>query len=234
MRRHALLLAALLATGCGEEEILHRLDEGQANQVLAALGEAGLGGRSSRAQGEDAGLSILVPGAEAAEARRVLAARDLPRARAPGFSDLFGSPGLVPTPVEERARYLHALSGELSRSLETLDGVVGARVHLALPPPDPLRPEAPRAPRAAVLLRCRPEARARLEGQVEGLRRVVAGAAEGLEPSGVAVVIAEVADAPPRPRARRASPWLLGGAGVALFAAAALAALAWRRRKVLA
>src|SRR5512137_627877 len=114
MRRAPLLAFLLALAGCAEEEVFHRLDEAQANQVLVALGEAGLTGRVARAQGEEGALAVLVPSGDAAEARRVLAGRDLPRARAPGFSDLFVSPGLVPTPVEERARYLHALAGELS------------------------------------------------------------------------------------------------------------------------
>ncbi len=225
------LLALLLALpACAEEEIFHRLDEEQANQVLVALAEAGLAGRAARATSDDGALAVVVASSDASEARRVLAGRDLPHARPPGFSDLFGSPGLVPTPVEERARYLHALSGELSRSLATLPGVTGARVHLALPAPDPLRPEAPRAPRASVLLRCRPEARAALESQADGLRRLVAGAAEGLEPAAVAVVLAE---SPPPPQAPRRSAWprlLLGAGAACAMAAAALGFVAWRRR----
>jgi type III secretion protein J len=229
--RRAPLLACLLAlAGCAEEEIFHHLDEAQANQVLVALGEAGLTGRAARGQGDDGALAVLVPSGDAAEARRVLAGRDLPRARAPGFSDLFGSPGLVPTPVEERARYLHALSGELSRSLETVAGVTGARVHLALPAPDPLRPEASRAPRASVLLRCRPDDRATLESQVEGLRRLVAGAADGLDPSAVSVVVAEAPPSPQPPRGGRGSRPLLAAAAGTLVAAAALGLVAWRRR----
>ena len=214
------LLSAL--TGCGGEVLLHKLDEPQSNQVLVALGEAGLSARKERDGSDEGTFSVAIRPSEAAAARTVLSARDLPRPRSPGFSDLFGSAGLVPTPLEEQARYLHALAGELGRSLETLDGVLGARVHLALPAPDPLRPEARRTPRASVLLKCRPDARARLEAQADGIRRTLAGAADGLEPAGVAVLVTEAPPPPvrtPGPRLPRA--WLAAGA---LLLAASLGA----------
>ena len=208
-----LALLPVLAA-CGDEVLLHRVDETQADQVLVALADAGLPAHKERVGSEDGAFSVTVRPSEAAAARTVLSARDLPRTRPPGFSNLFGSPGLVPTPLEEHARYLHALSGELERTFGSLDGVLGARVHLALPVPDPLRPDVRGAPRAAVLLKCRPEARGRLEAQSDGLRRVVAGAADGLDPSSVAILLVE---APPLP-ATRLPPsrvprtWLAGGA----------------------
>ena len=155
LRAATAALPLLALAGCGDEPVLHRLDEREANRVMVALGEAGLRARAERDGKDEAAFTIAVPPSEAGAARRLLAARDLPRAQGPGFSELFGSPGLVPTPLEEHARYLHALGGELSRTLEGLDGGLSARVHLALPTPDPLRPDARRAPRASVLLRCR-------------------------------------------------------------------------------
>jgi type III secretion protein J len=219
-----LALLPVLAA-CGDEVLLHRLDEPQANQVLVALGEAGLPARKERDGAEDGTFTVAVRPSEAATARSVLSARDMPRPRSPGFTELFGSAGLVPTPFEEQARYLHALSGELARTLEALDGVLGARVHLALPPPDPLRPDARRTPRASILVKCRPEARGRLEAQSDGLRRLVAGAAEGLDPASVSVLLSEAA---PSPAPRTAEPRISRGwlAGSMLAFAAVLGAFA--------
>ena len=215
-RFDSLVLVVLpVIAACGDEVLLHRLDEGQANQVLVALGDAGVTARKGRDEGDETAFEVTVRPSEASRARLLLSTRDLPRARSQGFSDLFGSAGLVPSPLEEHARYLHALSGELSRTVEALDGVIGARVHLALPVPDPLRPEARKTPRASVLVKCRSDARTRIEEQAEGLRRIVAGAAEGLEPAAVAIVIAESAPPPaPAPALERAvsRSWLAGSA----------------------
>jgi len=234
VRRRRLALGLLCVTSaCGEEVLLHRLDEGQANQVLVALGDAGVSAKKARARdgGDEATFDVSVRPAEAPRARGVLTARDLPRSRSPGFSELFGSAGLVPSPLEEHARFLHALSGELSRTVEALDGVVTARVHLALPVSDPLRPEARRTPRASVLLKCAPGARGRLEEQAEGLRRIVAGAAEGLEPAAVAIVVAESASPPPRPPERSASRSWLAGSALALALALGAGAFSLGRRR---
>ena len=231
--RIATLLCFLpVLAACGDEVLLHRLDEPQANQVLVALAEAGLQARKEPEGSDDGTFTVSVRPAEAGVARSLLAARDLPRARSPGFSELFGSPGLVPTPLEEQARYLHALSGELARTLEALDGVVGARVHLALPVPDPLRPDARRTPRAAILLKCRPDARGRLEEQADGLRRMVAGAADGLDPASVAVVVAEASASPPaRVQAPRVSRTWLAGSALALAVVLGAGALSMGRRR---
>src|SRR5512144_736127 len=222
--------AILLLAACAGEEILHGLDEAQANRVVVALAEAGVQGRAERGDRDEAGFTVAVDSADAGRARRVLAERELPRQRPPGFAEVFSKGSLVPTPVEERALYHHALAGELSRSLETLDGVVEARVHLALPAPDPLRPEAGRPPRAGVLVKVRPEARPRLEALEAGIRSLVAGAAEGLDPASVSVVLADAAARPPAPPPGRRSPLLLGLAGGVAAAGLALAAAAlWGR-----
>jgi type III secretion protein J len=214
LRLPLLLLLLPLGAGCGREELLHGLDERQANDVLVALDEGGLAASTRRAEGTGDGWVVEVPGADASRARRLLSERELPRPRTPGFGDVFGEPGMVPTPVEEHARYLHALSGELARTLEALDGVVEARVHLGLPPEDPLRPGAPPTPRAAVLLRCRPAACGSVRSLEAGLRSLVAGSADGLSPDAVSVLVVE-ASAPsgaPRP-ARGGGAWRLAAAG---------------------
>lgn len=215
----------LLAGGCaGSEEILHGLDEPQANQVLVALEEAGLGGRKERADGAEAGWTVLVPSGAAGRAHRLLAERELPRPRPPGFGEVFGKGSMVPSAAEERALYLHALAGELSRSVEAIDGVVEARVHLALPEPNPLRADAAApAPRAAVLVKSLPGARERLAALSGGIQALVAGAVAGLEPGAVSVVVAEAIGSPrpapaPRPRPR----WALAGGGAAALAALSL------------
>ena len=210
--------------------MLHDLSERQANEVLVALDEEGVAATTARQEGTEVAWTVSVPRGEAGKAHRILAARQLPRARPQGLGEVFGQGGMVPTPVEERARWLHALSGELARSIEALDGVVEARVHLGLPAEDPLRPGVRPAPRAAVLVKCRPAACASVRELAPGLRSLVAGSAEGLTEDAVAVVIAEAAPAPAPATVRRwrPGPWL---AGLAALAACGVGALAWRERR---
>ncbi len=218
--RLAISLALLVLAACGREEIVHGLEESQANQVLVALDEGGVHAQKRREEGNEATWRVEVAGSEALRAQRLLAERELPRPRPPGFGEIFGKGSVVPTPAEERALYLHALSGELARSVEAIDGVVEARVHLALPPADSLRPEPAPAPRAAVLVKAQPGARARLDALVPGVKALVAGAVAGLDAAAVSVVVAEAASAPRLTDAGAAN----GRRGV-LLALAAVAAL---------
>jgi type III secretion protein J len=231
-RRAALPLAAALAlSSCADEEILHGLAEPQANEVIVALEDGGIPARKRPDGGSQPGWTIEVARREAARAQRLLAARELPRPRAPGFAEVFGKGGMIPTATEEHALYLHALAGELARSVEAVDGVIEARVHLGVPEVDPLRGGQPRPPRAAVLVKCRPDACDAVRALEGGIRLLVAGAADGLEPSAVSVVIAPGRDAPAAvPAPPRRSPALLWAAGAAALAAAGIGALALRGR----
>jgi len=235
MRNAALALSLAALAGCAGEELLHRLEEPQANEVLVALDEAGLRATKEREDGGDGGWTVSVPARDAARAHRALAERSLPRARPAGFAEVFAKASMVPTPTEEHALYLHALAGELARSVEAIDGVVEARVHLGLPQPDPLRPGERPPPRAAVLVKCRAASCPQVRGLEGGVRALVAGAADGLDPATVSVVITEAAAAASGPAAAdRGSSWILVALAVAAglgAAAIGLAGLRARRRR---
>jgi type III secretion protein J len=219
-------------SGCVREEILHGLDERQANEVLVALDERGLSASKAREEGSEGRWRIDVRRADAASAQRILAERDLPRSRPPGFDEVFAKGSMVPTPTEEHALYLHALGGELARSIEAIDGIVEARVHLGLRQPDPLRPSDRAAPRGAVLVKCRPAACGAVRALEAGIRSIVAGAVDGLDAGAVSIVVTNAAEStrvPPEP-ARRGTALLLLLAAVAAIAAIALAIAALRSR----
>jgi type III secretion protein J len=235
--RKTLALSTLVAlAACADEEILHGLAEPQVNEILVALDEGGIAARKGREDGADGGWVVSVSRADAPRAQRILSERELPRPRAPGFGEVFSKGGMVPTPTEEHALYLHALAGELSRSVEAIEGVVEARVHLGLPQADPLRSSEPRPPRAAVLVKCRPAACAAVGALEGGIRSLVAGAADGLEPASVAVVLAAAPELPPPPAPpRRARSRLLlalaAGAGAGALGLVAAGLRGWRPRR---
>jgi type III secretion protein J len=63
----------------------------------------------------------------------VLKSLGLPRAAKRSMGDIFAKEGFVSSPLEEHARYLHALSEEFANTLMEIEGVASARVHVALP-----------------------------------------------------------------------------------------------------
>jgi len=180
------LTAALLLTfGC-EAAVESGLDEAEANAIVVALHEAQIGARKEPDPGGDDRFRVLVPTDDVGPALERMREEGLPRPDSPGLSEMFAEGGLVPTATEEQARYVAALGGELSSSIEAMDGVLDARVHVALPDTRRLAldEERPR-PRASVLIRHRG---ARPGYSDEAVQAIVAGAVQHMAPEDVAVV----------------------------------------------
>jgi len=230
-------LPVLLALGLGlggvacSARVQHGLDERQANEIQSVLLERGFRARKAVEDGRPPTWAVEVPSADAADAVRVLAELGLPRARPAGVRELL-KPGLVPDAVEQHALLVEAQSGELARTLEAVDGVVSARVHLVRPLPP--RTGVPGAPtKAAVYLRARPAAASQLRAMADELRALVAGSVESLEPGAVTLVVSEViSTVPPRAPAPVRSGWApaLLGCGVLAVGGAVASALLWMRR----
>jgi type III secretion protein J len=189
----SLLAVGLLAAGCSTN-ILHGIDERAANETAAALDRAGIAAEKGADEGDARAFTIKVARGDAGRALELLRSLGLPRDQRHGFAEVYGQPSLIPTASEERARYLEALGGEIERTLETVDGVVGARVHLVLEENDPLAvdPKPRTAARAAVLLKARA---GRLPLSEADVQRLVAGSVPGLDPPAVAVVVTPAAEA---------------------------------------
>ncbi len=200
LAQSATLVAFLALLGC-EATLASGLTESEANEIVVALHEQGIGAQKGEPQGsgEDARFTVTVAPEEVAEALSVLGAEELPRRTEPGLHEVFGEGGLVPTATEERARYVAALGGELGASLEAIDGVLDARVHVALP--DTRRvtlDEAKPRPRASVLIKYRGD---RPPYDETAVRALVAGAVQDMTLEDVAVV-GVPAGAPPAARSR--------------------------------
>jgi type III secretion protein J len=199
------LWIALVAVTIGcSTPIQHGLDETAANEVLTALERGGIEACKTRDEVNGEAFIISVPKVHVVRALQILQSLGLPRGRRAGFGEVYKQASLVPTPTEERARYLEALAGEIERTLETVDGVVTARVHLVLSEPDPLAVDGkPRvAAQAAVLLKVRPAPAGLREADVQ---KLVAGSVAGLAPEAVAVVVTPAAEVPSQPAPALAS-----------------------------
>lgn len=189
----AVALGLFCITGC-ESTIQSRLSETQANDVIVALHDQGIGARKGVSEGTrgEPRYDVTVPRGDAGRALAVLHKSSLPRSNDPGLNDIFSEGGLVPTATEERARYVSAMSGELAQTIERIDGVLDARVHLAIPDKRMfVLDEAPPVPSASVLIKHAPGTTPFDEASIQLL---VAGAIEGMLPEHVSVI--EVAGAP--------------------------------------
>lgn len=82
---------------------------------------------------ENSGL-VLVDASKVHEARIRLAGEGLPTGSTTGFASLLDKDSVFGTSqFIERARYIHALEGELEKTISSIDHIKSARVHLAVP-----------------------------------------------------------------------------------------------------
>ncbi len=186
---------ALVLTACSSRvELLGNLPERDANEIVAALVNAGIG--ADKVSGKDGLVSVQVASARVASAVDTLRALGLPHEQFDGMGKVFRKDGLISSPTEERARYLYALSQDISSTLSHIDGVVYASVHLVLPESGSVATgDAPSASSAAVFIKYRSGAHVEiLEPQV---RRLVASSIPGLTPERVTVVMVRSTLLPP-------------------------------------
>lgn len=80
----------------------------------------------------EGGGAILVPSGQVYEVRLRLASQGLPKGSIVGF-ELMENQKLGTSQFLEQVNYQRALEGELTRSIQSLSAVQGARVHLAIP-----------------------------------------------------------------------------------------------------
>lgn len=212
IRRFALCLAfcltgLLLACG-GSVELLSNMNEREANEVIAALDEAGI--KVQKLPGKDGVVNLTIEPSSVARAITVLGNEGLPRERRATMGDVFRKEGLISSPLEERARYLWALSQELSETISQIDGVLRARVHVVLPERS-TGGEAALPSSAGVFVKHRRNVN--LEESVPQIKRLVASSIPGLVVDKVSVVLVVAGDPTPLPAKgtrMAAAPWMIG------------------------
>lgn len=158
-----------------------QLSDRDAAAVRDALTAAGIETRIDPATG-----AVLVADDKVREARLKLAAQGLPQGDGLGVEMLQQDPALGTSQFMETARYQLALETELARTIAKVQGVQGARVHLALPKSSVfLRDRRP--PSASVLLQLYPGRRLDA-GQVAAIVHLVASSVPELEAKQVTIV----------------------------------------------
>src|SRR6201995_5498414 len=127
--------------------------------------------------------TILVPADQVTKLRMALAQDNLPAAGV-GYeifdkSDAFGATAFV-----QNINHQRALEGELARSMQTIEGIQAARVHLVIPEHQIFARD-DQQPSASVVLKTA----GRMDrGQVRAVQHLVAAAVAGLTPDRVAIV----------------------------------------------
>ena len=130
------------------------------------------------------GTTILVPAEQVHDERLKMATNNLPRGQK-GF-EIFDDNKLGVTEFQNKVNYLQALQGELTRTIEQLDAVEKARVHIVLSE-DSLYKKNEKPATASIMLRLKPNAEL-TKKEVKGIVNLTAHSIQGLQPENITVV----------------------------------------------
>lgn len=133
----------------------------------------------------EGGGAITVPSGMVYEARLKLASQGLPKGGAVGF-DLMDNMKIGVTQFQENIAYQRALEGEITRTIEAISSVQGARVHLAIPKETVFVREQQK-PSASILINLYP-GRTLEKARVEGIVHLVASSVPDMPPSNVTII----------------------------------------------
>ncbi|WP_442582373.1 flagellar basal-body MS-ring/collar protein FliF [Mesorhizobium sp. ASY16-5R] len=147
------------------------LERADVNQIGLVLGEAGIGFDVA-----SDGTTVLVPAGKTAAARMLLAEKGLPTSANAGYElfDNVGSLGL--TSFMQQVTRVRALEGEIARTIQSINGIKAARVHLVMSERASFRRDE-QQPSASVVIRATDLDAAKSAGAI---RYLVAAAVPGL------------------------------------------------------
>jgi len=189
------MLAAVLLSACSKLVTLQAgLQDTDANEIVLVLTRGGIDVEKQR---EKEGVTLRVDESDLSRASAAMEAAGLPRRNGPSLGEIFKRQGMISSPLEERVRYIYGLSEELGATLQQIDHVISARVHVVLPeriaPGEPILPSS-----AAVFIKYRPPLDE--DAIVPDVRKLVAasipGLADGRSEGKISVVMVP-AESPP-------------------------------------
>jgi type III secretion protein J len=176
-------------SGC-KVELFSGLAEREGNEMLAILLSHNI--PASKTLGKGDLISITVDEGDVAQAINIMQRNGFPRDDFADLGQIFQKQGLISSPLEERVRYIYGLSQTISETLNQIDGVLTARVHIVLPEEQPLD-KAVRPSSASVFIKYRPGLG--IEESVPKIKMIVQNSVEGLAYDKISVALFPAQDA---------------------------------------
>ncbi|MGH1350151.1 MAG: type III secretion system inner membrane ring lipoprotein SctJ [Methyloligellaceae bacterium] len=177
------IMIVLLLFGC-KENLYSELSEKEVNMMVAILDENGI--QAERQKDEQNKFTLKIEKEAFTKAVKILSAKGYPRQKFQSMADVFSNEGIVKTPFEQRARFVHALNQELSRSISEIDGVISARVHITLPEKSRFGKTTEKARAAVIIVHRRSKS---LHEMKPKIKQIVAHSVNGVTYENVTVVM---------------------------------------------
>ena len=165
-----------------EMELLYSdLQQGEAAAIAKKLDEAKVPYTVDKT-----GTKITVPADQVGPVRMKMAAAGLPSGGSVGYELFDKGEGFGATSFMQNINHLRALEGEMARTVQTLNGVQQARVHLVLPKRELFaRQQNPAT--ASVFLKLRPGAQLSREN-IQAIQQLIAASVPNLDPNRISIV----------------------------------------------
>lgn len=144
--------------------------------MLSVLAASGIS--ASKKAAEEQTWNLNTAEDNFATANRVLREHGLPQTKFASMGDIFKKDSLMSTRNEERMRYIHAMSQELSKTLSLIDGVIAVRVQPVIPASDPMTDKILPSS-ASVFIKHRPDVD--LRPRAQAIKELVMASIEGLQ-----------------------------------------------------
>lgn len=195
MKTAIVILLSFIIMGvssCRKIDLYHGLSEEEANEMLVVLQQDGIAtSKVKEIIQNETFWTVQVDPNRLSDARRLLVDHNLPSRKELGLSGVYKEKGLIPTPDEQKARFLLAVKGEIINSLRKIPEVVDADVILNIPTQeefaDPNAKE--KRPTASIIIKARPSETAQDSLSEVKVQQFVANAVENLNPRDVSVII---------------------------------------------
>jgi flagellar M-ring protein FliF len=149
-----------------------------ASEITAQLAATGVSYKLS-----DSGATVMVPRADVYQLRLDMAGQGLPASN-DGYA-LLDKQGITTSEFKQQVDYQRAMEGELARTIQEIEGVDTAIVHLALAK-DTVFVDTPTTPKASVLVRTTGN-KVLSDEAVQGIRHLVASSVREMTPESVVI-----------------------------------------------
>ncbi|MGB0846226.1 MAG: type III secretion system inner membrane ring lipoprotein SctJ [Thiolinea sp.] len=180
------LLVLTLSISACKTELYSGLVEGDANNMLAIMLDSGIDAEKI-ANKKEGTYALSIDESKIPLAVRLLKEHGYPREKITTMNEMFQKDGLISSPLEERVRFIYALSQSVQETLMQIDGVLIARVHIVLPENNPAIQESKQPSSASVFIKYHPAYD--LESMKSEIKLIVEKSIEGLSYDKVSVVM---------------------------------------------
>ncbi len=180
------IMTLSLSISACKTDLYSGLRESDANNMLAIMLDSGIDAEKV-SNSKEGTFTLSIDDSKIPLAVRLLKEHGFPREKITSMSEMFQKDGLVSSPLEERVRFIYALSQSVQETLMQIDGVLVARVHVVLPENNPAVQANNRPSSASVFIKYHPAYD--LEGMKSEIKLIVEKSIEGLSYDKVSVVM---------------------------------------------